>query len=336
MNLTDRLELLGRLKTYLRSDDEEWQQAKEKAFYENSWFLPGFIEQAVENIASQYLADDVLQNTVKNYNIPESFSADAPYQQKTIGIVMAGNIPLVGFHDLCCTFLAGHKQLVKLSSKDQVLLRHIVTKMIQWNPGISSLVNFSEQLKGCDAYIATGSNNTARYFHQYFARFPHIIRKNRTSVAILDGTEKKEELDLLADDIQEYFGLGCRNVTQVWVPAGYAFEPLLEALKKYDYLADAHKYKHNYDYVLTINMMNNKAYMTNGSIVLSPNDSPFAGIANLNYAYYAKAGDVPLTLNPDEIQCIVGHGHTPFGQAQCPSFTDFADGVDTLSFMTHV
>jgi len=336
MNLTDRLELLGRLKTYFRSDDEEWQQAKEKAFYENSWFLPGFIEQSVENIASQYLADDVLRNAVKNYNIPETFSADAPYQQKTVGIVMAGNIPLVGFHDFCCAFLAGHKQLIKLSSKDQVLLRHIVSKMIQWNPESATQVNFSEQLKGCDAYIATGSNNTARYFHQYFARFPHIIRKNRTSVAILDGHETIEELDLLANDIQEYFGLGCRNVTQLWVPAGYAFEPLLEALKKYDYLADSHKYKHNYDYVLTINMMNSKAYMTNGSIVLSPNDSPFAGIANLNYAYYAKAEDVPLTLNPDEIQCIVGHGHTPFGQAQCPSFTDFADGVDTLSFMTQL
>jgi hypothetical protein len=155
-------------------------------------------------------------------------------------------------------------------------------------------------------------------------------------VAILDGTETTEELDLLADDIQEYFGLGCRNVTQVWVPAGYDFEPLLNALKKYDYLAEFHKYKHNYDYILTINMMNNKAYMTNGSIVLSPNDSPYAGIANLNYGYYAKAEDVPLTLNTDEIQVIVGHGHTPFGKAQCPSFTDFADGVDTLSFMTQL
>jgi len=336
MNLTDRLDLLGRLKTYLRSDDEDWQQAKEKAFYENSWFLPGFIEHAVENIASQYLADDELRNAVKNYNIPETFSSDASYQQKTVGIVMAGNIPLVGFHDFCCAFLAGHIQHIKLSSKDQVLMNHIVAKMTQWNPDTATMVNFSGQLKGCDAYIATGSNNTARYFHQYFARFPHIIRKNRTSVAILDGHETIEELDLLANDIQEYFGLGCRNVTQLWVPAGYAFEPLLEALKKYDYLADSHKYKHNYDYVLTINMMNSKAYMTNGSIVLSPNDSPFAGIANLNYAYYAKAEDVPLTLNPDEIQCIVGHGHTPFGQAQCSSFTDFADGVDTLSFMTQL
>jgi len=197
-------------------------------------------------------------------------------------------------------------------------------------------VQIAEQLKGCDAYIATGSNNSARYFHQYFAKFPHIIRKNRTSVAILDSKETTGELDLLANDIQEYFGLGCRNVTQVWVPGGYDFTPLLDALKKYDYLADSHKYKHNYDYVLTINMMNNKAYMTNGSIVLSPNDSPFAGIANLNYAYYEKAEEVPGKLNPDEIQLIAGHGHTPFGQAQCPALTDFADGVDTLAFMTNL
>jgi hypothetical protein len=206
--------------------------------------------------------------------------------------------------------------------------------MIHWEPGISSLVNYAERLTGCDAYIATGSNNSARYFHQYFARFPHIIRKNRSSVAIMDGTETPAELDLLADDIQEYFGLGCRNITQLWVPEGYDFLPMLAALKKYDYLMDSHKYRHNYNYVLTINIMNQKAYMTNGSIVLSPGTSPYSGISNLNYAYYTDKTDVISQLNPDEIQVISGHGFTPFGQAQCPSFTDFADGVDTMAFLT--
>ncbi len=249
---------------------------------------------------------------------------------------MAGNIPLVGFHDFLCVFLSGHKQHIKRSSKDQVLLTHLVGKMCGWEPAVLEFVEFAEQLRGCDAYIATGSNNTARYFHQYFNRFPHIIRKNRTSVAILDGTETEAELGMLADDIQEYFGLGCRNVTQLWVPKGYDFIPLLDALKKNDYLADAHKYKHNYDYVLTINMMNNKAYMTNGSIVLSPNESPYAGISNLNYAYYEEPEEVTTKLNPEEIQLIVGHGHTPFGKAQCPAFTEFADGVDTLGFLTNL
>lgn len=334
MNLTDRLDILGRLKRYLESDDAQWLLIKERAYYENSWFLPQFIDKSVKNIATQYLDQNILLDTAKTYGIPEVFSDASGYQPKTIGIVMAGNIPLVGFHDFCSAFLSGHRQHIKLSSKDAVLLPHLIDVMIQWNPELTDWIIISEQLKSCDAYIATGSNNTARYFHQYFARFPHIIRKNKTSVAILDGKETDKELEGLADDIQEYFGLGCRNVTQVWVPRSYDFSRLLDALKKYDFLIDAHKYKHNYDYVLTINMMNNKQYMTNGSIVLSPGESPFAGISNVNYAFYDNVDEVPLKLLPDEIQLIVGHLHTPFGQAQCPSFANFADGIDTLSFLT--
>ncbi len=336
MNLTDRIDTLVRLKAYLESGDEQWKQTMQKAYYENSWFLPLFIDKAVKSIASQYLDPDILHKAAMDYGIPEHLSPVSGYTQKTIGIVMAGNIPLVGFHDFCCAFLTGHKQVIKLSSRDNVLLKHLVEQMTNWNPEVATLVSFAEQLRGCDAYIATGSNNTARYFHQYFAKWPHIIRKNRTSVAILDSRESPGELDKLADDIQEYFGLGCRNVTQVWVPRGYDFIPLMEALKKYDFLADAHKYKHNYDYVLTINMMNNTAYMTNGSIVLSPNESPYSGISNLNYAYYDNIEEVTGKLNPEEIQVITGHGHTPFGQSQCPSFTDFADGVDTLLFLTNL
>ena len=334
MNLQDRIDILGRLKNYMLSGNEQWQEAKEKAFYENPWFLPAFIDMAVQRIADQWLNGQVLIEVCKKYGLPESGINAGDGIIKTVGIVMAGNIPLVGFHDFCCVFLSGHKQLIKWSSKDKVLLKHLRDTMIQWEPGVSSQVNDAERLTGCDAYIATGSNNSARYFHQYFDRFPHIIRKNRSSVAILDGTETREELDLLADDIQEYFGLGCRNITQVWVPEGYDFLPMLEALKKYDYLMDSHKYRHNYDYVLTINMMNQKAYMTNGSIVLSPGTSPYSGISNLNYVYYTDKTDVISQLNPDEIQVISGHGFTPFGQAQCPSFTDFADGVDTMAFLT--
>jgi Acyl-CoA reductase (LuxC) len=330
MNLLDRIDILGRLKSYMLSGNKEWQLARDSAFYYNSWFLPAFIDLAVTNIAVQYLDPEILTDISHKYAIPEGTKSD----QKTVGIVMAGNIPLVGFHDFCCVFLSGHKQLIKLSAKDNVLLKHLVETMTSWNPAISNLVNFADKLSGCDAYIATGSNNTARYFHQYFARFPHIIRKNRTSVAILDGTETPDEIGKLADDIQEYFGLGCRNITQVWVPEGYDFLPLLHALKKYDYLADSHKYKHNYDYVLTINMMNNKAYMTNDSIVISPQTSPYSGIANLNYAYYTNKDEVTHQLNPEEIQLIAGHGFTPFGKAQCPGFTDFADGIDTLEFLS--
>ncbi|TAH01078.1 MAG: acyl-CoA reductase [Sphingobacteriales bacterium] len=328
MNLQVRLNLLSRLRNHLSSDHEAWLEAKEKAAYQNSWFLPPFIDLQVSQVCRYMLDATVLQEVVNKYGLPDLQAAP-----KSIGLVMAGNIPLVGFHDMLCIFLSGHSQVIKPSSKDEVLIRFIVDFMIKEEPTVATMIRFSEQLKGCDAYIATGSNHSARYFEQYFGKYPHIIRKNRTSIAILDGKETKEELDLLADDIQLYFGLGCRNVTQVWVPENYDFQPLLEALKKYDYLMDQHKYKHNYDYVLTINMMNREAYMTNGSIVLSPNKSAFSGISNLNYANYKDLEELISTLDPDTLQVITGHGFTPFGKAQCPSFFDYADGVDTLQFL---
>lgn len=328
MNLHIRLNLLSRLKTHLLSDSEAWQDAKNRAAYQNSWFLPEFIDLQVNQLCTFILDGAVLQQAVQKYQIPVVQTAP-----KTVGLVMAGNIPLVGFHDMLCIFLAGHHQVIKPSSKDEVLIRYIVDYLSLQDPSTATMIRFSEQLKGCDAYVATGSNHSARYFEQYFGKYPHIIRKNRTSIAILDGRESAEELDLLADDIQLYFGLGCRNVTQVWVPENYDFQPLLEALKKYDYLMDQHKYKHNYDYVLTINMMNREAYMTNGSIVLSPSTSPFSGISNLNYAYYKDLDELINSLDPDTLQVITGHGFTPFGMAQCPGFFDYADGVDTMAFL---
>jgi hypothetical protein len=331
MNLPQRIHLLELLKNYLLSADEDWTAAKEKAHYQNAWFLPEFIALAVNNIAKGLLDKEVIIAAVQQYKI-----TDQPASTRTVGIVMAGNMPLVGCHDFLCVFLFGHRQVIKASSKDDVLLKHLVSKMISWDPETEHYISFSDSLKGMDAYIATGSNHSARYFEQYFARFPHIIRKNRTSIAILDGTETGEELSALADDIQLYFGLGCRNVTQVWAPEGYDFQPLLKALEKYDYLMDAHKYKHNYDYVLTINMMNRQAYMTNGSIVLSPGNSPFSGISNLNYAYYDKLDTLISSLDPDTLQVIIGHGFTPFGKAQCPGFFDFADGIDTLKFLAEL
>lgn len=329
MNLQVRLDLLSRLRNHLSSDHEAWLEAKERAAYQNSWFLPAFIDLQVSQVCRYMLDTTVLQEVVNKYGLPDLQAAP-----KSIGLVMAGNIPLVGFHDMLCIFLSGHNQVIKPSSKDEVLIRYIVDFMTKEEPRVATMIRFSEQLKGCDAYIATGSNHSARYFEQYFGKYPHIIRKNRTSIAILDGKETMEELDLLADDIQLYFGLGCRNVTQVWVPENYDFQPLLEALKKYDYLMDQHKYKHNYDYVLTINMMNREAYKTNGSIVLSPNKSAFSGISNLNYAYYKDLEELISSLDPDTLQVITGHGFTPLGKAQCPGFFDYADGVDTLLFLT--
>jgi hypothetical protein len=188
-------------------------------------------------------------------------------------------------------------------------------------------------LKNCDAYIATGSNNTSRYFEQYFGKFPHIIRSNKTSIAILDGQESSTDLELLTEDIMLYFGRGCRNVTQIWVPEGYDFIPLLNALKKYNYLLDEHKYKHNYDYQLALLMMNRQFYMDSGGILLSENASPFAAISQIHYQFYKE--EVPA-FNREEIQCVVGKGALSFGSLQQPNLSQYADGVDTLAFLSNL
>jgi hypothetical protein len=246
---------------------------------------------------------------------------------------MAGNIPLVGFHDFLSVFISGHTAVIKPSSKDEILIKHIVAELIKMDGRISEMVFFAPQLAGLDAYIATGSNNSSRYFDYYFGKFPNIIRRNRTSVAVIDGTETAAELDLLADDIQSYFGLGCRNVTQLFVPTNYDFIPLLTALKKYEYYLDFHKYKHNYDYHLALLIMGNKYYMNNDSLVFTENESPFSPVSQVHYQFYSTPEQLSHLNQNTDIQCIVGHGCIPLGSAQHPSLTDYADGTDTLAFL---
>ena len=199
------------------------------------------------------------------------------------------------------------------------------------------MVVFQEMLKDCDAYIATGSNNSARYFEYYFSKYAHIIRRNRTSVALLDGSETIEELEQLADDVHLFFGMGCRNVTKIFVPKEYDFVPMLAAFKKYDYFKDHHKYKNNYDYYLALHILNGKFYMTNGSIVLVENPSIFSPISQLNYEFYPHKKAAEETLRSiSDLQCAVGHRYIPFGEAQIPSLSDYADGIDTMKFLTEL
>jgi len=328
MNLQKRIELLQRLREYLLTNDEEWQDIKTKASFQNGWFTVKFIDLAVQNICNEFLPLQKLEQWAAHYHLDDNVGG------KNIGIVMAGNIPLVGFHDFLCVFISGHKQTIKLSSKDDILLKHLVEKMISWEPDLKNFIGFAELLKGCDAYIATGSNNSARYFEQYFSKYPNIIRRNRTAVGILTGTETTAELDLLADDIHQYFGLGCRNITKLYVPSGYDFVPLLRAFDKYKYFADHHKFKNNYDYQLSIALLNNIFYMTNGSALLLENEALFTAISQLNYSFYEDERTVQELLKGNEdIQCICGHSGIPFGQAQRPGLMDYADGVDTMQFL---
>lgn len=332
MQLQQRIDLLVRLGEYMQNGNNEFELIKEKAYRENSWFIPEFINQAAANISNNFLKKNKLSDWVSKYHIPEQNMAP-----KTVGIVMAGNIPLVGFHDLLCVFITGHYAVIKPSSKDVVLIKHLVQKLYEWEITIQNYISFAETLKGCDAYIATGSNNSGRYFEYYFRKYPSIIRKNKTSVAILEGTESNEVLEKLADDIQLYFGLGCRNVTKLYVPAYYDFMPLLEALKKYAHFMEFHKYKHNYDYYLALLIMNNKFYMTEGSLILTENESLFTPVGQINYSYYKDKEQLTNELNKNpEIQCITGEGFVAFGNAQLPSLTDYADGVDTMQFLCNL
>lgn len=326
MDTQHQIALLGKLGNYIKENGDAWQAAKRMAIVQNGWFTLDTIDMAASHIAAEYLNEANLHHWLSNYRLPE-----AP---KKVGIVMAGNIPLVGFHDFLCGFLSGHSLLLKLSSKDTVLMTHLLKQLSEWDADILKQVHTAEMLKGCDAYIATGSNNTARYFEQYFGKYPSIIRRNRTSVAILDGTETAGELSELGKDIFSYFGLGCRNVTQVCVPENYDFTPLLQAMEAWKSLNDHNKYRNNYDYHLALYMLNRVSYLDNGSLLMVENTLPFSAVSVLHYRYYTEQKDMLKELEESsDIQAIVGHGGLPFGTAQYPGLDDYADKADTMRFL---
>lgn len=327
MDLQERINLMSQLGNYLVKKEKGFLDVCKFASQKNGWFIEAFINNAAEEISQQFLQKEKLERWAAHYHINETI------KPVNVGIVMAGNIPLVGFHDMLACFICGHNQTIKLSSKDDVLLPHLVNYLISLNPKVEEKIKFADILKNCDAYIATGSNNTGKYFEQYFGKYPNIIRKNKISVAVLDGSETEEELNYLSKDVNLYFGLGCRNVTHIYVPENYNFEALLKAFNSYDYFADHHKYKNNYDYQLSLLLLNNKYYMTNGSVLLSENESLFSPISHLFYSYYKLEENIFTQVDKEQLQCIVGHSYTAFGNAQSPELFEYADGVDTMQFL---
>lgn len=334
MNLEERIGLMNKLGEYLvKKDDVQLNEIKKKAFERNKWFTEEFINLSFQNISSEYLDKEKLKAWLRHYRLDNNITP------KKIGIVMAGNIPLVGFHDFLSVFITGHRQHIKLSEKDDVLLKHIIEKLCEWNPKVSNVVKVWEMLKDCEAYIATGSNNSSRYFNYYFGKYPSVIRNNKTSVAVLSGGETLRQLIHLADDVHTYFGLGCRNVTKMFVPKGYDFVPLLDAFKKYNYFSGHTKFRNNYDYNLALLIMNNKYYMANNSIILVENENIFSPVSELHYTFYEDENVLdndPVAIglkNRENIQCIVGEKYIPFGQTQQPGLFDYADGIDTMQFL---
>lgn len=339
MNVEDRIKILSQLGNHLLEDKGEYFEAvMHRAKYNNQWFTIENIKAAVKAIATAFLNKEKLENWAQHYHINDSIN------QKVVGIVMAGNIPLVGFHDFLSVFVAGHKAQIKLSDKDQYLLPYLLKLLTDYNADAAQYFEVVEKLQNFDAVIATGSNNTARYFDAYFGKYPHIIRRNRNAIAVLTGNESEEDFNNLSDDIFKYFGLGCRNVSKIYVPQGYDFEPLLEVLHQQKQLVLHSKYKNNFDFNYAIFMLNKETYRANGCIILKEDKAIVSRIACLHYEYYEDANilEKELTTKEDEIQCIVA---TPnvlnlttlgFGEAQKPALMDYADGVDTIDFLLSI
>ncbi len=308
-------------------------EAISKAEQHNGWFTKENILFALEQWAN-LLTKDQLESWLSKYEIKP---LDEP---KTVGIVMAGNIPLVGFHDFLCVLLSGNRVMVKLSSNDKILLPFLADFLIKVNPELAHRIQFVEgKMENFDAVIATGSNNTGRYFEYYFGKKPNIIRKNRNSVAILTGEESKDELEALGEDIFRYYGLGCRNVSKLYVPKGYDFEPFFNAMYAYKDIIHQHKYANNYDYNKAVYLMSEFQLFDNGFLVLKEEEALASPISVLFYSQYGSEEELRKILDrvKEDIQCLVtatGTGsEVKFGETQKPRLDDYADGVDTMAFL---
>ncbi|WP_333696048.1 acyl-CoA reductase [Flavobacterium sp.] len=301
----------------------------------NGWFTPEQVYFAVQSWA-EALTEENLTKWLSRYEFSN-------VQPKTIGLILAGNIPLVGFHDFLSVLVSGHKVLVKTSSNDTHLIRFLAGYLQAVAPELKNRIEFTDgKLENFDAVIATGSNNTARYFAYYFKDKPSIIRKNRNSVAVLTGTESKEDLFLLGEDIFRYFGLGCRNVSKLFVPRGYSFDAFFEAIFPYQEVIQYEKYANNYDYNKAVFLMSNFKLWDNGFLTLKEDTSYSSPISSVFYEYYDDLERLKIRLAEDQelLQCVVSNGITansiPFGQTQKPQLWDYADGVDTVDFLLGV
>ncbi|MES2484932.1 MAG: acyl-CoA reductase [Bacteroidota bacterium] len=301
----------------------------------NRWFTQEQVYFAAEQWA-EALTPENLDNWLNSYNLDN-------VQPKTVGLILAGNIPLVGFHDFISVLVAGHNVLVKLSSNDEHLLPFLANYLIAIEPQLAQRITFTkEKMEGFDAVIATGSNNTARYFEYYFKDKPSIIRKNRNSVAVLTGNETTDELTALGEDIFRYFGLGCRNVSKLFVPKGYDFTKFFESIFPYGDIIHYEKYANNYDYNKAVFLMSNFKLLDNGFLTIKEDVSYASPISSVFYEFYQDIDTLKqkLATEHEQIQCIVASGNfegaISFGSTQKPGLSDYADNVDTISFLIKI
>lgn len=331
------LNALGQLSGQIRDRHPLLEANIHRTSFHNPWFEKTHYWQSLDAISDYMLKPDALDKWCDTYQFP----LKRPFQ-KIVGLIFAGNIPLVGFHDFLALYLSGHAARIKLSGKDPYVFPVILQLLGEMDPEIHERIQVVEKLEDFDAVIATGSNNTNRYFKKYFKDYPSLLRKNRTSVAILDGAESQEDLTDLSRDMFDYFGLGCRNVTKLFVPVNYDFEPLLEAMKPYGRYMNNTKYKNNYDYYLSIELLNKNAVISTDFLLLKKD--PIALSSPVGVIHYDNYSDLDellriLSLRRDELQTVVGKykvegvSRTDFGDTQHPGIFDYPDGEDTGHFL---
>ena len=334
MNLEEKIEAFSKLGSQLKNlTNEELDDLSYKARSENPWFTHNSVVQSIQGIAYM-LQPQSINQWVSNYNLSST-------SEKRIGVAMAGNIPMVGFHDMLCVLIAGHTLVAKLSSQDTVLIQYLVDSLKKINEEFSTKILFEERLKNIDAIIATGSDNTSRYFEYYFRNIPHIIRKNRSSCGVIIGEENPLEISKLGSDIFSYFGLGCRNISKIYIPTGYEIKNLMEPIEHYKEIIHHNKYVNNYDYRKSIFLVNGDNYYDNGFLLLIENEKLVSPISVLYFEYYLSLEDLnsKISLHTDKIQCIASakgwvKGSIPFGTTQQPELWDYADQVDTIEFLS--
>ncbi|MCH2230406.1 MAG: acyl-CoA reductase [Crocinitomicaceae bacterium] len=293
----------------------------------NGWFTKENVRQSLLALGER-LNESELQSWLGAY----SFSN----KPKRVAIIMAGNIPLVGFHDFLCVLLSGNKAICKLSSDDKTLLPALGRHLLEFLPELKNRIEFTTgKVNDIEAVIATGSDNSLKFFEQYFGRYPHIFRKNRTSIAVIDGSETEDDFNLLGNDIFNYFGLGCRNVSHLLLPNGFELNRFFEGIIGHGQVINNNKYGNNYDYNKAVYLMNKHALLDNNFVLLRESDELFSPLAMVHYHFYNDKyeADAYLKANKDKIQAIVGKDYIKFGDAQCPMLNDYADGADIMSWL---
>lgn len=332
-----KIEALSKLRSSILEEKDYWDSVIDKACSQNAWFQKENITTSLNAIVSEFLDENKLQEWIDNYEI-------GPDQNKKIGIIMAGNLPLVGFADWLAVFMSGNISLVKCSDKDNVLFPAMMEKLNEINPELAFKTILVERLKDYDAVIATGSNNSSIYFESYFKHVPHIIRKNRTSVAVVNPGDGDDVIKKINYDISAYFGLGCRNVSKMYLPKGYDVKILMSNWEEMSDNILFNKYKNNFDYNLSLYMLNKIPFYTNNETILVEDASLFSRISCIHYEFYEDETQLidKLQTNKEDIQCVVSSKPLgsikviPPGETQQPGLMDYADDVDTMLFIKSI